>query len=336
MADNTSQIAGLFMTPELYQQQQDALAQARFDKLAQMSGRERADAALMGAGYQLAGGIGQALGAQDPMLQAISTRNQLAGQFDLNTAKGWAGLSNALRERGDLQGAAQAAQQSTALQAKIDEKQAALAQALAIADANRASREQMAAESRASREQMAADHNKLMITLAGMRQNPNKPLTTQDIKMANELTAAVKDADFGIAEATRFTDLIDKGALKFGVVENAMSSARSLAGKANESDLAKSDLEKWVTSSINAVLNQAKGVQAKDDAERAQKQVMAALDKNDPNLIRQGIQRIKKLLENTKDDAMSGLQLMSQERNRDLTGRIPSKAGTKENPIVLK
>lgn len=167
-------------------------------------------------------------------------------------------------------------------------------------------------------------------------QQANKPLSTQDIKMTNDLTASFKDASFGIDEAKRFTEMLDKGGIKFGAVENLASKARGLAGQSTPSDVAKSDLEKWITSSVNAVLNQAKGVQARDDAERAQKQIMDALDKNDPKLVRNGIQRIQKLLENTKDDAISGLELIGQERNRNLTGRLPSGTGTKDNPIVLK
>ena len=52
MADNTSQIAGLFMTPELYQQQRDLAAQQQFATMAQMDPLARANAALMYGGYQ--------------------------------------------------------------------------------------------------------------------------------------------------------------------------------------------------------------------------------------------------------------------------------------------
>lgn len=227
------------------------------------------------------------------------------------------------------------------IQASMD-RAAQRDQALIIA------REQIQARLDAARErgesaeriaQMTIDARRELATLAaalkqGMQ--ANKPLSIQDIKMSNELTASFKDANFGIEEAKRFTDLLDKNEIKFGVIENLSSKARGLAGQSNASDVAKSDLEKWITSSINSVLNQAKGVQARDDAERAQKQIMEALDKNDPKLVKNGIQRIKKLLENTKDDAISGLELIGQERNRNLTGRLPSGTGTKDNPIVLK
>lgn len=187
--------------------------------------------------------------------------------------------------------------------------------------------------------QRAEDRQALATLVASLRQQGQnaKPLSSKDIDTVNTLTASVKDASIGIDEADKFTRLIDTNEMKFGAIENMLSTVRAAASKSNPSDVAKSDLEKWVTASINAVLNQAKGVQARDDAERAKKQVMEAIDKNDPKLVRNGIQRIKKLLENTKDDAFSGLELLSEERNRDFTGRVKKEAaGTRENPIVLK
>lgn len=70
MAD--SSIAGLFMTPELYQQQQDTAAMARAMQMAQLDPMQRANALLGFGGYKAAGGLASALGAQDPMLQQLS------------------------------------------------------------------------------------------------------------------------------------------------------------------------------------------------------------------------------------------------------------------------
>ena len=67
-----SSIAGLFMTPELYQQQQDTAAMAQAMKMAQLDPMQRANAMLGFGGYQAAGGLASALGAQDPMLQQLS------------------------------------------------------------------------------------------------------------------------------------------------------------------------------------------------------------------------------------------------------------------------
>lgn len=338
MADNTSSIAGLFMTPELYQQQQDQNALAQAAQLAQMTGRQRADLGWIGAGQQVARGLAGALGAQDPQMKLASLRQSVLQGVDQTDATSLRKAAQSLADAGDLQGANALAQQSVSIQAKIDEKQMAREQALQMARERIAAQIEIAkqrGEDQKSIAQMQIEGRKELAAIAAaLKQGPNKPLTTQDIKMANDLTASVKDANYGINEADRFTKMLDEGIIKFGAVENMASKARALASKSNESDVAKSDMEKWITSSINAVLNQAKGVQAKDDAERAQRQIMDALDKNDPKLVKNGVMRIKKLLENTKDDAVSGLELMSQERNRDLTSRATS--GNKADPLGIR
>lgn len=335
MADTTSSIAGLFMTPELYQQRQDQEALAQASQLAQLTGRQRADLGWITAGQQVSKGLAGALGAQDPMLAQLSQQKQMLANVDFTNAQSLAEAARQATAAGRPDIAQQLAQQAITIQSKIDEKQAAREQALAIAKMQIDARLEAARQAGADRmmiAQMQIEGRKELAALAAaMKQGPNKPLTTQDIKMANELTASVKDANYGIDEANRFTKMLDEGAIKFGAVENMASKARGLAGSSNASDVAKSDMEKWITASINAVLNQAKGVQAKDDAERAQRQIMEALDKNDPKLVRNGVQRIKKLLENTKDDAVSGLELMSQERQRDLTSRA-----TQGAPKVIK
>lgn len=130
MADNTSTIAGLFMSPEMYQQQRDTAALDRFATLGQMDPFARANTALMYGGYQAGNALAGALGAQDPMMQALSTRRQLAGQFDTSSAEGLIGLSQALRQAGDLQGAAQVAQQALLAREKEATIQAKLAERL--------------------------------------------------------------------------------------------------------------------------------------------------------------------------------------------------------------
>lgn len=320
-----SMIAGLFMTPELYQQQQLNEQMARNAQLAQLTPDQQVSAGLRTAGWQLGQGLGGLMGAQDPQLTAIRQQQQLLSGIDFTNAQSLADAARQATAAGRPDIAQQLAQQAIMIQSKIDEKQMAREQTMQIArERIQAQIEQarMRGEDQKAIVQMQIEGRKELAAIAAaLKQGPNKPLTTQDIKMANELTASVKDANYGISEADRFTKMLDEGTIKFGAVENLASKARGLAGSSNPSDVAKSDMEKWITASINAVLNQAKGVQAKDDAERAQRQIMEALDKNDPKLVKNGVQRIKKLLENTKEDAISGLELMSQERQRDLTSR---------------
>ena len=133
MADNTSQIAGLFMTPEMYQQQQNQNALASFAQQAQMDPFQRATMGAMYGGYQLGNALAGAMGGQDPQLQLQSLRASVLKGVDQTDAKSLAAAAKALADAGDLQGANAIAQQSIGIQSKIDEKQAARDQALQIA-----------------------------------------------------------------------------------------------------------------------------------------------------------------------------------------------------------
>lgn len=125
MADNTSQIAGLFMTPELYQQQQNDAALARGVQLAQLDPFQRASAQLYQGGYLAGGALGQALGAQDPMLQALTARKQVAQNIDWTKPESIAAGAQALAQNGDTQGALLIAEEGRAAQLRIAQAQKA-------------------------------------------------------------------------------------------------------------------------------------------------------------------------------------------------------------------
>jgi hypothetical protein len=78
-----SQIAGLFMTPEMYRRQQMQEADQQAVNFARMSPREQASYGFFSAGQ----GLGQAartlLGAQDPQLQRITEQQQLLQGLDV-------------------------------------------------------------------------------------------------------------------------------------------------------------------------------------------------------------------------------------------------------------
>lgn len=82
MAD--SQIASLFMTPELYQQAQNAQALERATAFAQLDPLQRAAQSQYMGGYQLGNALGGALGGQDPMLQQLSAVQNVVKQIDPN------------------------------------------------------------------------------------------------------------------------------------------------------------------------------------------------------------------------------------------------------------
>jgi hypothetical protein len=114
----------LFTTPEQYQQAQNEAALARGVQLAQLDPFQRASAQLYQGGYMAGGALGQALGAQDPMLQQLSTIKQLSSQFDTGTSGGLSAMANALREQGLIAPAFQIGQKAAELRKLEAEAQA--------------------------------------------------------------------------------------------------------------------------------------------------------------------------------------------------------------------
>ena len=125
-----SLLAGLFTTPEQYQQNRLALQEAQAIQQAKLSNYERGLAGQQMGLNRLADVGAGALGIQDPMLQQLSTINQLASQFDTGTSGGMAAFANALREKQLYGPAAQLAAQVAPLRLKEAEAQAKTAERL--------------------------------------------------------------------------------------------------------------------------------------------------------------------------------------------------------------
>ena len=78
----TSEILGLFTTPEQYQLAQQQAQEAQALQYARLDPASQAQYGFYRAGQQLGGAIGGALGGEDPQLKMISMRQQLASQLD--------------------------------------------------------------------------------------------------------------------------------------------------------------------------------------------------------------------------------------------------------------
>jgi hypothetical protein len=78
----TSEILGLFASPEQYQANQMAQFRQQAASEVQSNPFQQAAINMRQAGYQLGGGIAGALGGQDPQLQKITQRQQLLGMID--------------------------------------------------------------------------------------------------------------------------------------------------------------------------------------------------------------------------------------------------------------
>jgi hypothetical protein len=148
MAAQDSMVAGLFSTPEQYQQAQSQAALQRGVQLAQLDPLQAARAQLYQGGYLAGGAIGGALGGQDPQLQAMSTLRELSSKYDTNTSGGVAALATELQQRGLQQQAFQLGQRALEMRKLEAEAQAKTAERLtpeqknatAMADASGAER----------------------------------------------------------------------------------------------------------------------------------------------------------------------------------------------------
>lgn len=98
-------IAGLFTTPEQYQQAQQQAQQAQAAKYASLDAMARANYGTYLAGQQFGSAIGGALGGQDPMLQKISQRQQLIGMIDPSNPDTYAQAIQAALQGGDQEAA---------------------------------------------------------------------------------------------------------------------------------------------------------------------------------------------------------------------------------------
>lgn len=190
MADNTSQIAGLFMTPEMYQQAQQAQREAQAIEMAKLSPFQQGIVnTYMGVG-NLVQNVGGALGGQDPQLKLQSLRQSLARGKDLTSSEGWANYAKELQAGGDLQGAALAAQKSTEIQSGAELKQAKLEQQLIIEREKNASRESLARMAEENRNERAA----LAASFRGATTDLQRQLLKQKIDQNEEKRLSIEEA----------------------------------------------------------------------------------------------------------------------------------------------
>ena len=99
----TSEILGLFTTPEQYQLAQQQAQQAQAIQYANLDPMARANYGTFRAGQQLGGAIGGALGGEDPQLKMISQRQQLASQLNPNDPESYMQIAEIAARSGDQQ-----------------------------------------------------------------------------------------------------------------------------------------------------------------------------------------------------------------------------------------
>ena len=111
----TSEILGLFTTPEQYRLAQQQAQDAQAIQFANLAPRAKADYGFFRAGQQLGGAIGGALGGEDPQLQLIARRQQLLSQLDQSDPASFARVAKMASDAGDQElayGVAQAGREA--------------------------------------------------------------------------------------------------------------------------------------------------------------------------------------------------------------------------------
>ena len=305
----TDSVMGLFADPQQIQQAQQQAALQRGIDLAQLDPFQRASAQLYQGGYMAGGAIGGALGAQDPQLQMATLRKQVLQGVNQADAKSLALAAQKLSDAGDLQGASALAQQSVAIQAKIDEKQAAREQALTLGREKIQSAEQIASERNALMAQIA----QMNASLRGANSDVQRQLIEQRIedlktKAAEKEQTLQAQAQGRIASfdsALDTLDLLSQHPGKKDVVGALSGGVMSVIPGTNAAGFA-SQLETFKAQTFIPQVAALKGMGALSDAEgKKLTAAVGALDtKMKPAEFDASVSRIKAELEAAKQRAM--------------------------------
>jgi len=334
----TDSVMGLFTDPQQYQQAQNQAALQRGIQLAELDPFQRASAQLYQGGYMAGGAIGGALGGQDPQLQMATLRKQLAQGKDFTSYEGWAKYAQELSQNNDLQGAMTAAekakgfQKTGQLQSRV---QALINKGVAT---NQTEAEAIASDDASFREAMGLTRTTPAQQLEKQLQDQAAKLYPGDtasqvswINQQKERGKAPTDAEVqDIAETTQANTLIKsrvaetdkylaqvsgaKPEVTFGPLSNATAAveATGLVGEPGKNTQAQDNIRSYLTSGVNAVLNAAKGVQAKDDAIRARDEIQGFLKLNTNAGAKQALERLKK----AQEDVLKSNEVYLQSRAR--------------------
>lgn len=101
----TSDILGLFATPQQYEQQRQAAMEAQALQQAKLSPMEQGQYGIALGAQQLGRAIGGALGGVDPQLQKITQRQQLLGMIDPSNPDSYAQAIQVALQTGDQEAA---------------------------------------------------------------------------------------------------------------------------------------------------------------------------------------------------------------------------------------
>lgn len=352
----TDSVMGLFATPEQVQQQQYQQVLDRNIALANLDPYQRANVLIGTGAYQLGGAIGGAMGAEDPQMKLASLRKQLAQGKDLSSYEGWAKYAQELSQNNDIQGAMNAAekakgfQKTGQLQSRVQaliNKGVATSQveAEAIASDDAAFREAMnltrTTPAQQLEKQLQDQAAKLypgdtasQVSWINQQKERGKAPTDAEVQDIAETTQANTLIKSRVAETEKYLKQVsgDKPEVVFGPLANVTAAieATGWTGEPSQNTQAQDNIRAYLTEGVNSVLNAAKGVQAKDDALRAQKQIEGFLKLNTNAGAKQALERLKK----AQEDVLKSNEVYLQSRARRTA--LPPTGGASRLDELLK
>ena len=210
----TTSILGLFTSPEEYQRQQDLMMQRQAAELAQLDPYQSVRFGAIRAGQQFGRGLAGILGAEDPQLRMISTRQSALQGINLGDPESIFTAARQLADAGDQQGALMLADYGRKAQADAalvtqrtrEGRAAATPKELQIAESRATLQRDIrmleamdASPDRDARLQLAKD------TLASLPISGGSKQTPDNIEIANA-RAAAKGLTPGSTEYNKFID----------------------------------------------------------------------------------------------------------------------------------
>lgn len=309
--------AGLFATPEQYQQARLAQQQASAVEMAKLDPFQQGLVNQQMGLNRLADIGAGILGVQDPALQLQAARQSILKGVDQTSATSLRDAAQKLADMGDLQGANALAQQSVNIQSKIDEKQAArdvqleavrmrneaMIQAARERGATQLQIAQMQQESKMQLAQLAAaiKGSQPKLLPPSLQKDEGKDLETIDTYTGqiNALTPALNALTPN-----------EKGVrtLELGPLKNAKYEAQLAAGNSTPQALAYEGLKSAVDTAVNLQVSAEKGVQTDKDVLRFAKALIASYGRNDTEATMQALKRYQEAIVSAQDRAKARVE----------------------------
>ena len=311
MADIVNSLFGI--DPAALQQQRQVLDSNQAFRFAQLDPLQRANMAIYQGSAGIGRGINQLLGGDEQLNKATQVR-QLASQFDMTSPEGIGQFAEAVAPFAPevAQAAIKRRDEMRLTSANIFQKSGENINTLISSG-------KFTPESLAVYKQ-SRNPADLELVEKGLS-NTNKE------KVAGAVEANTM-LEFGISEIGNYRDMIKKGEVQYGPLTNLTARASAAIGSPTANALKQQEIESFLISQINEVLNAAKGVQAKDDALRAERQIKTYLAANSND----GMDKALELLEKTKRNVKKANEAYINSLTGETATKKPTTPATQGSP----